>query len=601
MKRKTASPRRRDARRTGPSGKVLLWVVIAGPLAILAGVLLSRNHRTTARTMALANQPLTFYHDVAPIIYNRCAPCHHPGQAAPFDLLSYADVQKHARQIRSVVEQRIMPPWLPDAADGPFLGQRSLSTEQIATIQHWVEQGEPEGSASDAPIAPKWVEGWQLGTPDLVIRMAEPYGLPADGPDVYRSFVIPIPNTSKRFVKGIELQPGNPRIVHHAFMRIDATDGSKRRDAQDPGPGFGGLHTPVSARTPEGQFLSWQPGKLHTFVPRGLAWILETNCDLVLQLHLRPSGKPEVIQSSVGFYFTDEAPTNTPFKIGLQTFAIDIPAGASAHPVRESYTLAADVEVLSVLPHAHYLGRDMQAIATLPDGKQQRLLHIANWDFNWQGEYLYEKPIFLPKGTTLSMVYLYDNSTNNARNPNQPPQRVRYGLQSTDEMAELWLQVLPRNAQDFVAMTRYDQPRVFRSAIAYNQFLLGLNPDDSRAHNEVGRAKLFLGQYGEAEASLRRAVALDPAFDEPHYFLGVLFRMHNRLADAATEFGAAVRNNPDNARAHGSLGIVLLGQGQNDEAESHLRTALRLDPQDEIAKETLEQIAASRREGSKKK
>jgi hypothetical protein len=293
-----------------------------------------------------------------------------------------------------------------------------------------VEQGAPEGAAADAPPIPQREEGWELGKPDLVIQMSEPYPLPADGPDVYRNFVIPIPTMRQRFVKGVELRPGNPRVVHHAFLRIDATDDSKRRDEQEPGLGFGGLHTPANAQSPSGHFLSWQPGKRHLFVPPGLAWSLETNCDLVLQTHLRPSGKPEMLQSSVAFYFTDEAPTNTPFKIGLRSFGIDIPAGDASHAVRETYVLAADVEALGILPHAHYLGKAFEALATMPDGAQRRLLHIPQWNFDWQGDYRFDQPVFLPRGTTVSMIWHYDNSTNNVRNPHHPPRRVRYGLQS---------------------------------------------------------------------------------------------------------------------------------------------------------------------------
>jgi hypothetical protein len=577
---------------------LLLAVIGAVAVGAVAAVfVLQRKSATTSRR--LASHP-TFHRDVAPIIYAHCSPCHRPGQAAPFDLLAFSDVQKRARNIREVVESKIMPPWLPDPANGPFVGQRSLSSEQVSIIQRWIEQGAVEGAASEAPAGPKWTEGWQLGTPDLIVQMPEPFSLSADGADVYRNFVIPIPATTRRFVKGIELRPGNPRIVHHAFMRIDATRESRRRDDQESGPGFGGLHTPASAQTPPGQFLSWQPGKSHTFAPRGLAWTLETNSDLVLQMHLRPSGKPEVLQSSVAFYFTDEPPTNAPFKIGLRTFDVDVPAGANDHTVRESYQLAADVEVLSVLPHAHYLGKKFEASATLPDGRQHSLLRIADWDFNWQGDYLFQRPVFLPKGTTLSMSWHYDNSTNNARNPHHPPQRVRYGLQSSDEMAELWLQVLPRHTNDLAALARYDQPRVFRDAIAYNQYLLSLNPNDARAHNETGKAQLFLGNYAAAEPVLRKAAALDPTFDEPHYFLGVFFRMQNKLPEAATEFAAAVRLNPVNAKAQGNLGLVLIAQGEIDKAEPYLRAALRLNPQDTIAREALEEITKTRHEGSKK-
>jgi Flp pilus assembly protein TadD len=167
-------------------------------------------------------------------------------------------------------------------------------------------------------------------------------------------------------------------------------------------------------------------------------------------------------------------------------------------------------------------------------------------------------------------------------------------------MAELWMQVLPIRKTDIDALAQYDQPRVFKAAIDYNQYLIASDPNNARAHNELGKAQLFLGKYSDAHATLSKAAALDPAFDEPHYFLGVLYRMHNRLADAATEFTAAVQRNPDNARAHGSLGIVLMNQGDLDQAESHLRTALRLNPQDQIAKESLEQLNISRRGSGKK-
>ena len=180
---------------------------------------------------------------------------------------------------------------------------------------------------------------------------------------------------------------------------------------------------------------------------RRLSWELRPNTDLVLQLHLHPSGKPEQVQPSVGFYFTGEPPTNTPFRLNLNPLTLDIPAGASDYSVEDNYRLPVDVELLGVLPHAHYLAKRMEGYAVLPDGSRHDLLLIKDWDFNWQGDYRYAHPVHLPKGTTLAMRFAYDNSSKNVRNPNHPPRRVRYGLQTTDEMAELWFQVLPRNLQ----------------------------------------------------------------------------------------------------------------------------------------------------------
>jgi Flp pilus assembly protein TadD len=355
------------------------------------------------------------------------------------------------------------------------------------------------------------------------------------------------------------------------------------------------LHTPSGAQAPEGQFLSWQPGKVPSRVREGLAWTLEKESDLILQVHLQPSGKREVFQPSIGFYFTDRAPTNTPFKIGLTSYDIDIPPGVKDFVLRDQYVLPVDVQLLSVLPHAHYLGKQLQAWATLPDGRKQWLFWIKQWDFNWQGDYQYRQPLFLPKGTVVSMHYTYDNSSDNARNPNQPPRRVTYGPQSTDEMGELWLQLLPRNTNDWTILANHYQPRVLRDAVSYNEYLLRTRPEDSRAHKELGKALLFLGRQDEALQRLRVAAEKEPADDEVRYYLGLLFRLRKELSKARAEFESAVRLNPDNGKAHGNLGLIFLEQGEIVPAESHLKQALRINPDDSVAREGLDLIARARR------
>ena len=580
--------------------RAIPWLVAAALLAL--GVTLASNwfksswrarwRRAPASASASA---LTFSKDIAPIIFQRCATCHHPGESAPFSLLNYEDVRKLAPQIAEVTARRIMPPWLPEPGCGDFVGQRFLSEEQIRLIQEWVGQGAPAGDARDMPAPPQWRDGWQLGAPDLILQLPRPYALAAEGPDVYRNFVIPIPVSSRRLVKAVELLPGNARVLHHAFMLIDPTRDSRRRDELDPEPGFPGLHTPPSAQTPPGQFLSWQPGKQPTLDPDDLAWPLEKGSDLILQVHLRPSGKPEWIQPSVGLYFTTGSrPAKRPFKLGLWTHAIDIPAGAPRYIVRESYVLPVDVDVLKVLPHAHYLARRLEGMATLPDGTAKWLFRIPNWDFNWQGDYSYASPVFLPKGTTIAMQYTYDNSTNNARNPNQPPQPVRYGLNSTDEMAEMWLQLLPRNTNDLAILEKDYQPRVFQSAVSYNTYLLGLDPGNARAHTEIGRASLFLNRPAEALTHLQQALQLQPEDDDAHYYLGLLFRLQGRLVDAKAHFRNALRLNPTHFKAHGNLGLILLEEGNLDEAQLHFQNALQINPEDAIARESLEQIARTK-------
>jgi hypothetical protein len=541
---------------------------------------------------------LTFNKDVAPIVFARCAGCHHPGQTAPFNLLGYADVKKRVKQIGEVAGRRYMPPWLPAKGHGEFAGDRSLSAEQIGIIEQWIAEGAVEGAAGDLPPAPKWTDGWELGAPDLVVQLPQSYVLPPDGKDVYRNFVVPIPVSERKYVKGVEFHPGNLKVVHHSFINIDPTPFSRRianKGKQNP-PGFDGMELTETASMPGGQILSWQPGKAPKMSPKGLAWTLEKNTDLVLQLHLHPSGKPEPVLPSVGFYFTDQAPTNTPYRINLSVLKIDIPAGVKDYVVETKYTLPIDVDLIGILPHAHYLAKRMEGQALLPDGTRKDLLLIEDWDFNWQGDYRYAKPIFLPKGTTLAMRYTYDNSADNVRNPNHPPKEVKYGLQTTDEMGELWFQVLPRDPspaeRTILAKDFYEF--LGRNVIDYNEYILKENPNDAQAHTRAGRAEHYFGRVADALSHFQAAVKADPNYDKAYYELGYLYLRFHKFPEAQQAFENVVRLNPDDFEAEGSLGYICLQQGKLDQAETHFRAALRINPDDQIARQNLELVLKAR-------
>jgi tetratricopeptide (TPR) repeat protein len=485
---------------------------------------------------------------------------------APFTLLSYSDVRRRAHQIAKVTQNHYMPPWLPEPGFGDFRGQRRLTPEQIALLQRWVDAGAPEGDPKDAPSAPSFPLGWQLGQPDLVLEMP-PYTLSALGPNVFRNFVIPIP-AGPRFVRAVEFRPGNPRVLHHAIMRIDRTGETRRLDERDAEPGFGGMDM-GNAQPPDGIFLGWTPGAAPYEGGEGMAWRLEPGTDLVLQLHLVPSGKPEVVQPSIGLYYTDQPPTRNAYALVIQTFDIDIPAGRKDYVVEETFPLPVPVEVLGVYPHAHFLAKEMKVFATLPDQSTRWLLYIRDWDFNWQDSFRYAESVRLPKDTVITMRYTYDNSADNPRNPNTPPRRVKFGLESKDEMASVMLQL--------IAATRSEVATLKESIWRH---LLVKNPEDPLAHYSLGTALCLHGKVDEGMTHLREAVRLKADYAAAHHNLGLSLQARGELEDAARSLAEAFRLAPRDLGALRSLADVRQSQGRLEDAVRLYAQAARMDPAD---------------------
>jgi hypothetical protein len=391
--------------------------------------------------------PLTFTHDIAPILYKHCAGCHHPGEVAPFSLLTYADVAKRAALIADVTGSRYMPPWKPVAGYGHFRGERRLTEVEIAKIRQWADDGAPEGDPAHLPPVPKFPAGWQLGQPDLVAQMPEPFIVPADGPDVYQCFVIPLPIAQQKFERAAEFRPGNAQVVHHALMFLDPMHIARRHASS-----YSCFGTP--GFLPSGALGGWSPGSAPIVMPPGTATTLYKDTDLVVQIHFHPTGKPEPVRAAVGIYFTDQAPTRHLVDLPLVSRRIDIPPGATAYKASDSFELPVDVEAVGIIPHAHYICKEMQGWAILPGGRKQWLLWIRDWDFNWQEQYHYARPLKLPAGTRLFMEFTYDNSAANPHNPNHPPRRVRWGAESTDEMAGLHIQAIPAPNADLEELGR---------------------------------------------------------------------------------------------------------------------------------------------------
>jgi hypothetical protein len=392
-------------------------------------------------------EEITFSKDVAPILWNNCASCHRPGQIGPFSLLKYQDAAKRADFIKEITKDRRMPPWKPEPGYGDFRDVRRLSDKDIDTLARWADSGAHEGDAKDLPPQPHFIDGWQLGKPDLILSMSKPFNVPASGRDVYRNFVIPIPIDQNKTVAAVEFRPGNRRVVHHALLFLDSLGQARKRDGEDGQPGyatFGGIGV-----LPTGGLGGWAPGTIPRRLPDGTGMYLAKGSDLVMNLHYHPDGKEEVDRSSVGIYFTPKPAATITGGVAIRSRSIDIPPGESHCQVHaETQPLPADVKVLAIFPHMHNLGREMKVAAYTPDGEMVPLIWIRDWDFNWQGSYQFKEPLRLPKGTVIKVDSVYDNSTDNPKNPSNPPKRVHWGEQTTDEMCLCGTTIVTDNPSD---------------------------------------------------------------------------------------------------------------------------------------------------------
>jgi tetratricopeptide (TPR) repeat protein len=599
---------------------------------IAIGALVGACSKATEHAENAAARMVTFS-DIAPILFDNCASCHRPiddgpqpvpaslnlsakaGSAddpicvagAPFSVLDSESVRRNARAIASAVQRRAMPPWLPEPGHGEFVGERRLSDDQIALIVKWVESGAPAGNSADVPEPPTFSGGWQLGTPDHVLTLPDPYTLQPGSRDVFRNFVVPVPITGTRYVRAVEFRADRPQVLHHADLAVDLGRVSRVLDRADPGPGFSTMD--------EGRVYNvygWSPGKVPVMEAADNAWTLHPGTDFVLLLHMIAGTQSETVQPMIGLFFSDTPPTRTPISVKLEAQGIAVPAGDSDYVVEDSYVLPVDVDAVSIYPHAHYLGKEMRGTATLPDGSQKDLLWIRRWDFRWQDRYRYQEPVFLPQGTRLSMHFTYDNSAANPNNRNNPPQLVRSGPRSTDEMGHLWIEVVPRRAEDRGRLEADFVRRSLSAAIASAELDVRLEPHVAAARNTLATRYLQVGRVADAQAQLEEAVRLDRRNAEAHSNLGTVLQAQGRLAEgmqrlrtavqlkpkddsvrfnlgagllaagqpdaAMREFEAAIALNPDNAAAHFNLGVILGPRYQLDDAIAHLRRAVEINP-----------------------
>ena len=419
---------------------------------------------------AVSNKKVTFNQDIAPIIHTKCSSCHRPGQSGPFSLLTYQDVSSRSRTLQAVIDSGYMPPWKPVHQEGVFSNERQLSKQEIEKIRQWTQHGTPEGQGP-SPSPPEFPNGWKLGEPDLVIAMPNAFNVPANGPDIYRSFVFPLQLPEDKWIKAIEYRPTATSSVHHAIFLLDESGNARKLDGSDGQPGIEGMNflggglsqnikekmgnlnprkvqqdTPVNnalGRSLGAYVPGWTPARL----PRDLALKLPQGSDIVMQTHFHPSGKKEQEQGQIAIYFADVPPSQlivpiqVPPMFGVTT-GLKVPPGEKNYVIQDSFQLPVDVELVSVGAHAHYICREIKMTAQWPDGTRQRLLQIDDWDLDWQDRYYFKDRIRLPAGTVLTSKLVYDNSSDNPENPNDPPKEIRWGRESGDEMGSVNLQVV---------------------------------------------------------------------------------------------------------------------------------------------------------------
>lgn len=441
-----------------------------------------------ASSIQASDTEVNFSEHIAPIVFNNCTSCHRPNEAAPFSLINYRDVQKRGELIMTVIEDRYMPPWHAYSKNYVFQDHRGLSQSEIGLMAKWMDNGMAEGDPSKMPEMPKFTEGWQLGEPDLVVSMKEGFTLYAEGADIYRNFVIPLNLDEDKWIKAIEFRPGKRTVVHHSLFYFDTSGDARRRDEADP---ITGYKTMGGTNQGTGSLGGWAVGGIPKLLPEGLAFRLPKESDFILSTHFHPSGKEETEVSTVGFYFSDETPTQRFTRLQLPPAfgalaGVNIPPGDPNYTKKDLFELPVDVKAFAVNAHAHYLGKSMKMTATLPDGEVTELLTISDWDFSWQEQYRYEDYVFLPAGTRIDATVVWDNSEDNIHNPNNPPIRVHWGRESGDEMGSVTLSIVPANPDEF------DQ---LRTAIRTHTYVGQTRAKIQRTRNNANRT----GNLGEGQ------------------------------------------------------------------------------------------------------
>jgi peroxiredoxin len=456
------SPSKRNPRPPVPDLTNALDEVLAGKAVTLAetsAVGCPATFGAKKKPASPAGTKVTYYKDVLPVLQNRCQECHRPGEVGPFSLLTYKQAARWSDLIKEYTSSRAMPPWKP--AGGPaYRNERTMPQAEIELLAAWVDAGCPEGNPKDAPPAKSFTGAseWQFGKPDLVVEMPDDFHLGPTGPDHFRAVVMPTGLTEDKMIVAYEVKPGNPRIVHHTINYFDTTgkarqlekseaERKKKPNEPDSGPGYtAAMGIGFTSLKPGGVggIGGWTPGLRGFRLPTGTGYFVPKGSDVVVQMHYHRNGKQEKDRTKIGLYFAKDAKALKTLNIlvvpglvsptdNFQPFDT-IPAGKSEFVVRGRVVTQQDCTIYSVLPHMHMLGKKVKVTMTPPGGKEQVLVEIPEWDYNWQESYFFKEPIAVKTGTMFEVIATFDNGAANPNNPFSPPRKVKRGDQTTDEM-----------------------------------------------------------------------------------------------------------------------------------------------------------------------
>jgi hypothetical protein len=379
----------------------------------------------------------TYTRDVAPIMQKDCQVCHRPGEIAPFSMMTYEETRKQAAAIKSAVKAKVMPPWFADPAYGKFSNSTALTPAEVETLIAWVDAGAPRGDAKDMPPPANFVEGWQIGKPDLIYELPKPYDVPATGIVDYQHIIVPTGFTKDTWVQAAEVRPTDRSVVHHiiAFVREPKSNWFK---GQVPGeffiaPQVKTKEEPDTSALPSDFLVGYAPGQPAEILQPGEAKLIKAGSDFVFQVHYTPNGKAVRDQTKLGIVLAKAPPRERVLTLSATNGTFRIPPGDANYRADASFEVGADVKLTGLHPHMHGRGKDFEYRVVFPNGETRVLLSVPHYEWHWQNWYTLEQPILLPKGSRIDCTAHFDNSKNNPDNPD-PTKEVTWGEQSYDEM-----------------------------------------------------------------------------------------------------------------------------------------------------------------------